>query len=403
MDLERLIFLIIYLGNFAFVLFLVFGAKKETRSTLLWIMVSALFPGLSIILYIFIGQDFRKKKMFSVKEDQDKILRDLTEEQNRAIYRGELFFKNRRNNDYKKLITLNLNSDDAIFTQDNEIETFYWGEDKFDSLIKDIENAKESIDIQYYIFKMDDIGEKIFKTLEKKIDEGVKVRLLVDGIGGRFLRKKRSYIKEFEKKGGEFAIFFPSFLNINIRVNYRNHRKIVIIDNKIGYIGGFNIGDDYLGKYKKFGPWRDTHIRIEGNAIYGLKTRFIKDWYYAKGENIQKEPNIKYFDEAKGNVGIQILTSGPDTEKENIKNAMLEMISQANERIVIQSPYFIPDESLIDALSNALYSGVQVDIMIPNKPDHPVVYWATTSYAADLMKMGANVYIYIIKDSCIVK
>lgn len=394
MDVAQIVTMVVYLSNIAFVLFIVFKSNKSTRSALLWIMVAALLPGISIILYSLIGQDFKKQQLFHDKEDQDRALRDMTTQQMIGIDSKGMFFKNPKNYQFRKLITLNLNSDDAIFTQDNEIETFFWGEDKFNSLLEDIKNAKESIEMQYYIFKYDGIGEDVLKALEKKLEEGVRVRLLVDGIGGRYLNRKEEIFKNFKKLGGEFAIFFPSFLNVNMRINYRNHRKIVIIDDKIGYIGGFNVGDEYLGKYEKFGLWRDTHIRICGNAIYGLKSRFIKDWYYAKGEDIRKEPDIKFYEEAKGDIGVQILTSGPDTDKQNIKNTILELVNVADKRIVIQTPYFIPDETLMDALTNALLSHVQVDIMIPHMPDHPLVYWATTSYAAEMMSMGANLYIY---------
>ena len=239
---------ILYILNLLFILFLVFVDDKSPRSTLIWIMVALFLPGIGIIFYILIGQDFRKQRLFDIKEDQDRKLKNVAQKQLDSIESDEFFFKNPKTNKYKKLITINLNSDDAIFTQDNEIEQFYWGEDKFGSLLNDIYNAKESIDIEYYIFKYDEIGKKIIDALEDRLDHGVKVRLLVDGLGGRFLKRKRGALDKFLEKGGEFAVFFPSFLNINLRLNYRNHRKIVIIDDKIGYIGGFNVGDDIAGQ-----------------------------------------------------------------------------------------------------------------------------------------------------------
>lgn len=189
---------------------------------------------------------------------------------------------------------------------------------------------------------------------------------------------------------------FPSRLRpINLRLNYRNHRKLVIIDGETGYVGGFNVGDEYLGLNPKFGYWRDTHLRLQGTAVHAIQTRFILDWNQASHHHtLTYVPNHFPECEPKGNVGMQIVTSGPDSEWEQIKNGYIKMISTAKRSILIQTPYFIPDSSLLDALRIACLSGIDVKIMIPNKPDHAFVYWATLSYIGDLLKAGASVYIY---------
>lgn len=191
-------------------------------------------------------------------------------------------------------------------------------------------------------------------------------------------------------------VFFPSKLRpINLRLNYRNHRKLVIIDGIIGYVGGFNVGDEYLGLNPKFGYWRDTHIRLQGTAVHAIQTRFILDWNQASHHHtLTYIPNHFPDYGPKGNVGMQIVTSGPDSEWEQIKNGYIKMISNAKRSILIQTPYFIPDASLLDALRIACLSGIDVNIMIPNKPDHAFVYWATLSYIGELLKAGATVYIY---------
>jgi cardiolipin synthase len=169
----------------------------------------------------------------------------------------------------------------------------------------------------------------------------------------------------------------------------------VIIDGHIGYVGGFNVGDEYLGLDPKFGYWRDTHLRIQGPAVYAIQTRFILDWNQATHKR-----NISYLQEhfpkpvIKGDSSLQIVTSGPDSEWEQIKNGYIKMISTAKKTIRIQTPYFIPDASVLDALKIACLSGVDVNIMIPNKPDHPFVYWATMSYIGEMLSSGARVYIY---------
>ncbi len=192
----------------------------------------------------------------------------------------------------------------------------------------------------------------------------MKVRLLYDDLGSRSLRKR--YLKAFREAGGEVGIFFPSrFTIINLRLNFRNHRKLVNIDGKYGYIGGFNVGDEYLGKKKKFGYWRDTHLRIEGPALAAIQTRFILDWNQAS-----KEYHISYHNryfpqfEYTGKTPIQIVSSGPDSEFEQIKNGYLKMIMDARKSILIQTPYFIPDQTLLDALRVAAQTGIEVKIMI---------------------------------------
>jgi cardiolipin synthase len=181
---------------------------------------------------------------------------------------------------------------------------------------------------------------------------------------------------------------------INIRVNYRNHRKIAVIDGKEAFVGGFNIGDEYLGENKRFGYWRDTHLKIVGSAANSLQQRFLLDWRYASNEKIAFDK--KYFPciYSNGNIGIQIVSSGPDSEWEQIKNGYIKMINSAKKSVYIQTPYFIPDESILEALKIASLSGVDVRIMIPSKPDHLFVYWASLSYVGELLKSGVKSYKY---------
>ncbi len=181
---------------------------------------------------------------------------------------------------YKEMIYMHLKTNNAVLTQDNSIKIFDDGADKFEQLLKDIEAAKDHIHIQYYIFRLDDLGTRIVDKLIKKAKQGVKVRLLYDEMGSRNV--KRRHFKELLNAGGEVEVFFPSiFPLLNPRLNFRNHRKIVVIDGRIGFIGGFNVGDEYLGLQKKFGYWRDTHLRIEGSAVHPLQTRFLLDWNQA--------------------------------------------------------------------------------------------------------------------------
>jgi len=234
----------------------------------------------------------------------------------------------------------------------------------------------------------------LLHELEKKSEEGIEVKMLYDDMGSRDLRKKD--LKKFRQKGGHAESFFPSKLPlINLRMNNRNHRKIVVIDGTIGYVGGFNVGDEYIGKSKKFGYWRDTHLRIKGDAVNALQLRFILDWNsQSTRDNLTYES--RYFPDVDsgGTIGIQIASSGPDEDWEQIKYGYLKMISSAKESIYIQSPYFIPDQAFLDSIKIAALGGVDVNIMVPNKRDHPFVYWATLKNVASLLEAGVNVYHY---------
>ena len=284
-------------------------------------------------------------------------------------------------------------NDSAVLTQNNKVQIFTDGYDKFRTLLTDIMEAKDHIHLVYYIMRNDELGNELLNKLVKKAEEGVEIRVLYDAMGSR--RLPRKFFDPLIAAGGNVSAFFPAIIpHLNLQVNYRNHRKLVIIDGDIGYIGGFNIGDEYLGLNKKFGYWRDTHLKILGQAVYAMQTRFILDWNQASSSKISYEYRLFPEIQATGETDIQIVSSGPDSEWEQIKFGFLKLINSAKNYIYIQTPYFIPDESVLDALKIAALSGVDVRLMIPNKPDHPFVYWATYSNIGELLKTGAKVYIY---------
>ncbi len=380
--------------NIFLAIVLIFLERRDASSTWAWLMVLFFIPILGFLIYLLLGRQLRKKHLFRW-EGRDKIGIDkLIDYQLDAIEQGTFEFRLDDALDYKDLINMHLRNNHAVLTQDNAVQIFNDGEAKFNALIEDMEQAKDHIHVQYYIFRLDSLGQRIHDVLIRKAKQGVKVRLLFDDMGSRGVRKK--HFKELVDLGGEVEAFFPSVMPlINPRLNYRNHRKIVVIDGRIGYIGGFNVGDEYLGLDRKFGYWRDTHLRIEGSSVHPLQTRFILDWNQAS-TNSDIEYSDRYFPAIplKGSVGIQIVSSGPDSEWEQIKNGYLKLMAMAKDYIYIQTPYFIPDASFMDTLRIACLSGIDVRIMIPNKPDHAFVYWATYSYVGQLLKAGAKVYIY---------
>ncbi|WP_153732283.1 cardiolipin synthase [Sporosarcina obsidiansis] len=373
---------------------LIFLERRDPASTWAWLLVLFFIPILGFIIYLLLGRQLREKHLFRW-EGRSKIgIEKLIAYQLEAIEDDSFEFLKTDTESYYDMIYLHLRNNHSVLTQDNDVQVFTDGNDKFESLLEDLEHAKDHIHIQYYIFRLDGIGQRIVDILIRKAKAGVKVRMLFDDIGSRGLHVK--HFQELTNSGGEVAAFFPATLPlINPRLNYRNHRKLVIIDGRVGYIGGFNVGDEYLGLSKKFGYWRDTHLRMEGSAVHPLQTRFILDWNQAFTKtHIQYDERFFPAIPRKGTVGVQIVSSGPDSQWENIKDGYLKMIFVAKDYIYIQTPYFIPDTSVLDALRIACLSGVDVRIMIPNKPDHMFVYWATYSNVGILLKAGAKVYIY---------
>ncbi|OZI10424.1 cardiolipin synthase [Bacillaceae bacterium SAS-127] len=380
--------------NIALSSVVIFLERKDASATWAWLMVLFFIPILGFILYLIFGQNLSRQRLFDW-DDKKKIGIDATiKKQMEDIHLGQFDFRNPHTAENEDLVSMFLRNNDAILTEDNDLTIYTDGREKFNALLNDMRQATDHIHLQYYILRLDNLGSEIIKLLTEKAKQGVEVRILYDEMGSRGVRKK--HFKELMEAGGLVEVFFPSRLPlINLRLNYRNHRKLVIIDGKFGYVGGFNVGDEYLGLDPKFGYWRDTHLRIEGTAVHSIQTRFILDWNQASIDHrIDYSEHFFPHKPSHKDISMQIVTSGPDSEWEQIKSGYIKMISSAKKSIYIQSPYFIPDASLLDALRIAALCGVDVRIMIPNKPDHMFVYWATYSNVGELIKAGAKIYIY---------
>jgi len=393
-DIEMLFAERMFLWNVVFAVFIVFFQRRDPRGVWAWLLLLYFIPVLGFVFYLLFGQDMRKRKMFRMKELEDQL--------NVAIRRQEHRLKAMRIEDldaeiqeYKDLILYNLDTAGAMLSADNDIDIFRTGSEKFEALLEDLKKAEHFINIQYYIIRNDELFGRIREVLRKKAAEGVEVRVLFDAMGCRAV--SRNMWKELRGEGILVAEFFPAILGrLQLRINYRNHRKIVVIDNKVAYVGGFNVGREYLGLHKKFGHWRDTHLRIAGGAVVSLQMRFIMDWNYAAGENLLQNPRM-FVEAASGkseNCKMQIISSGPDHTAQPVRDNYLRLIAGARHSIYIQTPYFIPDESIFNALLLAARSGISINIMIPCKPDHLFVYWATYSYVGDMVAAGANCYTY---------
>lgn len=384
----------LFLWNMIFATIIVFFQRRDPKSVWAWLLLLYFVPIVGFIFYLFLGQDMHKRRMFRAKELEDH-LNEAIRQQEHQLKTTDPSTLDEDISGYTDLIIYNLESSGAVLSEDNDIDIFTDGNDKFAALKEDLRKAEHFIHLQYYIIKNDVLFHEIKEILIEKAAQGVEVRILFDAMGCRAMKHKRW--KELNEKGVRTAEFFPALLRrLQLRINYRNHRKIVVIDNRVAYVGGYNIGKEYIGLDKKFGHWRDTHLRIQGSAVMALQIRFILDWNYAARENVlQKEgllennvPGTRDF------CKVQIISSGPDNTTEQIRDNYLRLITKAEKSIYIQTPYFIPDEAILDALLIAVRSGIEVNIMIPCMPDHPFVYWATYSYVGDMVMAGANCYTY---------
>ncbi len=384
---------ILFVVNLVIAFTIIFLERKNPSAALAWIMVLFLLPIAGILFYFLFSQNIVRKKIFRLTRSEEESLDASLNRQLKQIEEGTFSFAAPEIEMWKDMVHLNGLYGRAFYTQNNRITILTGGRQKFRTLLRDIENATDSINMMYFIIKNDPVGRRLIDALTKKAREGVEVRLLMDAMGSRQINDK--VLKEFLDAGGKRAYFFPPKLKvINIRFNYRNHRKLVVIDGEVGYIGGFNIAREYLGMKKKFGFWRDTHLRVMGSCVQEINARFLLDWRFAsKEEVVLSEAYYSDVIEA-GNTGMQIVSGGPDTDRVPVKRAYMKMITSAQKRIYLQTPYFVPDASILESLKMAAQSGVDVRIMIPCMPDHIFVYWATYSYVGELIKSGGKAYIY---------
>ncbi len=373
--------------------------KKPIRITA-WSLVLIIFPFVGLILYVLIGYGLgtktkllmKKRKLYNEKYNQD-LQKQITA-LNKVEETGKPLGK------YQDLVMLNLQNANSVFYEKNTIKYFNDGIEMLDSLKQDLLSAKKTINIMFYIFANDKTGKQIKDILIEKAKQGVKVKVLYDSIGS--LHTHKHQFRKLKKAGGEIEEFFPAFLGLklfNFRANYRNHRKIVVIDGKTGYMGGMNLRNDHMGQKKKVAPWRDLHIKIEGPACYSLQNIFISDWRLSNKipEKNQNFLNTDYYakNNFNGNTSMQIVSSGPTTNDDrNIEEMMIKMIMSAKKTIKIETPYFVLDDEFKNALKLALLCGVKVDIVVPKKPDKKFVYYATLSYLKEIKQLGANVHFY---------
>jgi len=373
----------VWIANLFFAIVIIMVEKKNPLYTIFWIFLLYLLPYIGFFIYLFFGLTFKKKrvanKIYKIKKL--KSIKNVHGSDKEELRR------------WKGLITYLEMSTDNYITSNNDIQVYFAGEEFFSDLKKEITNAKKFINMEYFIFQFDGIGKEIADLLIKKVKEGVEVNLIIDGVN--LANQKLS--RYFKNTGVHLYLFFRTYIPIfNIRINYRDHRKVTIIDNRVAFVGGMNIGDEYLGK-GKIGYWRDTSVKIYGDIV----STFEKEFYFSmsivknkflKDEKTSNEISLKY--EEEDNVYMQVISSGPNYEFPAIRDNYIKLIQEARKSVFIQTPYFVPDDLLLDTLKSAVLSGIDVKIMIPNKADHPFIYWINQYYVAELLRLGANIYRY---------
>lgn len=357
-------------------------------------LVLIFLPVIGVVFYLFFGEEHRKKY---------KILKKLNKALNKDLHLpSEIEDTNNYPAEYNKLVTLFRNTNEAPVLDGNKIDFFSNGKDKFKKFFEDIDQAKDHVHILYYKIIDDKIGCRFRDLLIKKVKEGVQVRVIYDDVGS--LKAKKRYFEEMRKAGIEVEAFLEVRVpRIARSVNYRNHRKLAVIDGKIGYIGGMNIQDCYIAGVS-WGVWRDMQIRIEGKGVFGLQKTFLIDWYMTN-KSIPSFQNLYPPVEGDGKNPLQIVSSGPVDMYNSIEKGFFQAINGAKKSICIQTPYFIPSENILNALQTASISGIEVCIIIPEKSDNFFIDRATYSFVKDLLNYDIKVYLYtagFIHSKCLI-
>lgn len=378
-----LILEILYALTIISVVIVVISENRNPIKTLSWVMVLVFLPFVGLIWYLVFGQDFTKKQVITKRMYSKLKKRPLDE-----VGPLEEFAYPQ---EHASLIRLLKNLDHTPLLGGNDVRFYTHAAEKFEDLLRDIENAKQHIHVEYYVFEGDNIGRKVRDALIRKSLEGIEVRVIYDSFGSR--KTPKAFFEEFRKAGIEAEPFLKVALpKITSRLNFRNHRKIIVIDGQIGYVGGINIADRYIDGFK-WGTWRDTHVRIEGKGVQGLQSIFLIDWFFVSQTLITSR---KYFPELPvyGSISMQTVNSGPFREEREISHGILQAIYDAQKSIFIQTPYFIPPESMIEALQAAAIRGLDVRLIISKKSDVPLVQMASRSFVKEMLESGVKVYMY---------
>ena len=384
---------IFYFLTLASVIFNVILENRNPVRTLAWIIVLVVIPFFGFLFYLYFGVNYRKIKMFSRKGLGDmKWLEYMSEGQKQLVKKSE-YLKGRDTVAVRKLMTLLLNNSKALLTRYNKVEVLNNGEETFPALFHALRQAKKYIHLEYYILEEGTLLSELKEILIQKAHEGVEVRIIYDDVGCWSLSKE--FIRDLKDAGVQIYPFLPvRFHQFARKANYRNHRKIAVIDGLTGFVGGLNIADRYLNGVPGIGVWRDTHLKIEGEAVTSLQIVFLIDWYFVRQELLlDKNEYLPHF-RADGNIVMQTVSSGPDSDWASIQQSYFSLVNMAERYVYISTPYFMPGETTLNSLKTAAMSGVDVRILLPHRSDSRLTYWCTRSYIEELLDAGVKIYWY---------
>ena len=331
--------------------------------------------------------------MFSRKGLGDmKWLQYMSEDQKQLIKKSE-FLQRRDTVAVRKLMTLLLNNSKALLTRYNQVEVLDNGVETFPALFKALGQAKKFIHLEYYIMDEGRLLTELKNILLAKAAEGVEIRIIYDDVGSWSLSK--GFVRELRTAGIQIYPFLPvRFRQFARKANYRNHRKIAVIDGVVGFVGGLNIADRYVDGVPGIGVWRDTHLKVIGEAVTSLQVIFLIDWYFVRQELLLNKDEYLPYVQADSNVVVQTVTSGPDSDWASIQQSYFTLINMAKRYVFISTPYFMPGETTLNSLKTAAMSGVDVRILLPHKSDSKLTYWCTRSYIEELLEAGVKIYWY---------
>ncbi len=372
---------------------IIFETHSSTK-TLAYLLFCIFIPVIGLVFYITFGINYWKIKLYSNKLAEDEKLLKQIRKNIPYFPASAIAGDNSSLMENKELVSMLIKDIKSPLTRHNKVKLLVNGEEKFPELLKCLENAKHHIHMEYYIYEQDEIGCAIIELLVKKAKEGVEVRFIYDDFGSPAIKKK------IEKRMEEAGIEIYPFSKINFyllanRINYRNHRKIVVVDGQTGFVGGINVSDKYINNKKGQLFWRDTHLRIDGPGVYYLQYLFLSDWNFCCSRKLIMDPQyFKQQEVQKDDAYIQIVGSGPDSVQPSVLFSLLQAIYLAKKEILITTPYFIPGDNIIDALRIAASSGLSVKLLVPGKADSKLVNAASKANYSDVLKAGVEIYFY---------
>ena len=379
----RDIVFLLYAVTIVSIIVIVVSENRNPVKSLAWVTVLLLLPMLGIVLYIFFGRNIQNKRKLSRRNRR----RLRKREPRSKVAFSELQFSP----ESLQHIRLAHSLTGAQPYSGNKVEVFTNGRDKFEALKADLRSARDYINLQYYIFENDRIGYEIADILIDRAHAGVTVRVIYDHVGS--FNVKSAFFKRMRRAGIQIFPFFEvSFPQLGTRINWRNHRKLCVIDGRVGYLGGMNIADRYIDGGRKFDSWRDTHTRVEGPIVGALQYSFAVDWHFMGQPLIEDDPAD---DTPRGDVCAQLVTSGPTSQWANLSMMFDKAIGNAKKRIYIQTPYFLPTDPLLKGLTTAALSGVDVRIMVPSRSDSRLLDYASASYITECLRSGIKLYRYL--------